>query len=1004
MNLIDYSYMTIRLFVLRIGKTGGAVVPLYRIVYGVVKPTLSKMSKLVVGQASSVGSCENGKLAIRKVVWADDKDVVLGIFDDLGKGVSLKSALTKWGIDTTDLDFDVSYLQEAEEKPWGIENILDRQLTYTRTVCMLNPEELLSKDGNIPSDADTALKNIEKFLAKETALPFGAMYDHVGNLNLIVEPDRDEHGKPLIESVCEKGKPYVQHVKVSDVLLNHANEVSVNVRFVLDNRVVMDSLLKDMPQAGQDIEFLFETEECPDAVEIKVWISEQNECRLVHHSMYSLLKAIHYTIGITGETIRVKSDFLEKLRENASMKNKTDIDDAETIERSSKTHSVVGAPITKKVRRKKRKVYEKTNDEYFPNGWKNVDNEHGMLSFLKWFKKKADGAAGVFLQDPYFEDVALYFIASADASCEYTVLTQTKLKTNSDGRESFSKEDGINERKNRILGVAKSYPTLFAPMKLVIKDVTSSHNALHDRYLFFDYGGGRLEGYSLSNSLQGATTKQPLLITQIGGIALEKVKQHIEEITNGREIELIYDFRVKAKKENDDDESEGKEVADKGFLTHLRNQQKKMVKGEVVDILLDIKNWKRWEKLSTLGYFLATTEPSDAYEIKKNLTSEMRKDSSWVEILKDFILRGHYSEYPIGYIHCPCNGYIHNDCTRLMSMEHSEIVNHRNARMIDSIGCEGNTFRVYGQYYAAKFLLAISPSVAVEVLKLFRPTLLRIDADRTIYPVHKVSLMLMTEILKKAIWDDYDDTMRILMTDTEAWCRGMGALMMLYKATNEDFDCEDYLGLVKDPEEKIVLCLAAWGMKPQPADKRVFYNALVEVFGQCGDGPGFTNRLMDLLEGVYFVEDKVEYIKKVASPLISKGLVDKDILCHEMIDRLFDESVVGEHTYMMRSVLPECLYLLGGNLSPVYDMALVMLKKYRATINSMAVHNDDNIFFASKDCVSLRIFLIVLLKRYEGSADGEIVKLRDLLAELDAELDAAGMKETKEEYQKLDNI
>ena len=228
--------------------------------------------------------------------------------------------------------------------------------------------------------------------------------------------------------------------------------------------------------------------------------------------------------------------------------------------------------------------------------------------------------------------------------------------------------------------------------------------------------------------------------------------------------------------------------------------------------------------------------------------------------------------------------------------------------------------------------------------------------------------------------------------------------MILYRATNEDFNSKEYLGLVNNPKEKVVLCHAAWGMKPRPADKDVFYNALVDVYEQQSDEEDFRKRLMDLLGGCHFVEDKVEYIEKVAKPLIAKGLVDKDKLCHEMTEDLFDASVIGQHTILMRKVLPECLYLLGGDLSPIYDKAAAMLKKYRAAVQAMVAPNDDSMFFASKDCISLRIFLIELLKRYDGSSEGIIVKLRDLLKDLDAALDAAGMKQTKEEYQKLENI
>ena len=108
-----------------------------------------------------------------------------------------------------------------------------------------------------------------------------------------------------------------------------------------------------------------------------------------------------------------------------------------------------------------------------------------MLSFLAWFKNKAKGAQQIFLQDPYFEDVAMYFLASAEISCEYTVLTQTKLKTNPDGRNNFINEGESGQRKLKLLNCIKAYPLMFDSMKLNIYDISNKHNVSHDRYLIF---------------------------------------------------------------------------------------------------------------------------------------------------------------------------------------------------------------------------------------------------------------------------------------------------------------------------------------------------------------------------------------------------------------------------------------------------------------------------------------------------------------------------------------
>lgn len=70
----------------------------------------------------------------------------------------------------------------------------------------------------------------------------------------------------------------------------------------------------------------------------------------------------------------------------------------------------------------------------------------------------------------------------------------------------------------------------------------------------------------------------------------------------------------------------------------------------------------------------------------------MRKDAYWIATLKDFILKGHYSNYPVGYIHCPYRGAIHNDATALMGLKYDQIVTCYNAHFLDYIGSEGHSY------------------------------------------------------------------------------------------------------------------------------------------------------------------------------------------------------------------------------------------------------------------------------------------------------------------------
>lgn len=63
---------------------------------------------------------------------------------------------------------------------------------------MLEPLELVEKDGVIARDAETAIRLIENYLNEQTGINFDENIDHIGNLEVIIYPEVDEFGKPLV--------------------------------------------------------------------------------------------------------------------------------------------------------------------------------------------------------------------------------------------------------------------------------------------------------------------------------------------------------------------------------------------------------------------------------------------------------------------------------------------------------------------------------------------------------------------------------------------------------------------------------------------------------------------------------------------------------------------------------------------------------------------------------------------------------------------------------------
>lgn len=991
--LAGFDYMTISIYALRVGKNNKE----WHVAYGLVTPAPDKMLAPIVTGSNQLGSCEFGKkserLSIRRVIWSGDRDIVLGVYEDLVNGISLKSSLLRHGVDTSKFDYDVSYTQESNYEEWGQEPILNGQPSFTHTIQMIDPARLFEKDGKIPDDVEKALRTLENYLKEQTHLPFGEYFDHVGNLEIVVAPDRDAAGRPLVECCWEKGKPFVQHVFIKKELIEAGDALTVNIVCKEDGRTIRDSIESIEIDSVDDIERKYFFEECPGSIEIKIWRERNGESIVVSDTLRYFLKRICITTGVIGGKMTITTEWLKEIRQVVSEKMRPEVDDAMTIERSESMRSTIGEPEKKRVKRKKP---QKGNDAFFPKGWDAKEEEHGLLSFLGWFREKAKNAQNVFLQDPYFEDVAMYFLASANVSSEYTVLTQTQLRTNPDGTCKAVKEGEEGLRKKKIVGGIKNNPRMFAPMKLVVKDIPITHNVLHDRYLIFDYSEGRIEAYTLSNSLQGATNKQPLLVTQIGDAAFEKIQRHIMETMNREGVETIYNY---AEKSSESENVEVDRVADVGFLKWLGCQKNVMMEGKVDHILRDIREWRTYDKLATLGYFLADMPDEDSAGIMQHLECEMMMDSSWAGVLKDFILRGHYSKYPVGYIHCPYREWVHNDATALMGQRYDQIVTCFNAHFLDYIVSERHSYGVWGQYFAAKLLLRLSLTEYIDVLKQLRPTLLAIETDKTIEPCYKVSVMLMAELMEYDFWHKTDVVMKTLMPEQEEWLRGVGALIFLHNAQEESFNCNNYRHLVSD-EEIVTLCHAAWGMKPAPAHIDVFYDWLVDAFIKKGDADYFKKCLIEEILGEsHCIQDKASYVEHVALTLIAKGLVGKDELSKQMIGTLFAKSISGDDTVKVRDVLPVCLPVVDGDIVMLYELSQKAVDDYKESVRKLPLKSGTVLFDVAKDCISLRVMLMHLVQNYEGMSNDVIDAIKVLLTELDKSLDEYEMGRTKKMFE-----
>ena len=314
--MIDFQYMSICLFGLRIGKNNEN----WRLAYGIVSPAIEKMNEPSVSGSTQLGSCEYGKMSIRKVLWSGEREIVLGIYDDLVSGMSLKTTFSRHGVDITKLDFDLGYTQSGFVEPWGTEYVTGCQRAYTKKVTMLAPNQLVEKGGKIAKDADKCIKLIETYLKKQTGLPFDERYDHVGNIEIVIVPDRDEAGHPLIELNWEKGKPFYQHIRVHKELLEVGDGLIINIVCTENNRTVIDFIDRIAVTKLCDVEKAYPIQNCPDKIHIKIWRQRKDASIVLTETMYCLLKSINVTMGMYGNEMKVSTKWLDDIRQNMPRK------------------------------------------------------------------------------------------------------------------------------------------------------------------------------------------------------------------------------------------------------------------------------------------------------------------------------------------------------------------------------------------------------------------------------------------------------------------------------------------------------------------------------------------------------------------------------------------------------------------------------------------------------------------------------------------------------------
>lgn len=963
----EIKHLSLRLFILRIGEDKNN--PIYRIAYGVVSPSDHAMEKATGSDFSKLGSYDNKKIYLASISICSEREKVLGIYDALSMGNPLKTSLNKYGIKNDSLRYDVKYIRDGVSVPWHKANILGNQLSDSRYICMLEPKTLFEIDGYLleQEELDDAMRALSVKLREATGLPFDTSYDHIGNLEILIAPDQDIYGRSLVKHWQDK-ESFTQHVELSSKLTDGADLVTVNIKLTAGGVITIDTLLSDKPNDNENTTFSIPSEYPPQAVEIKIWLTKSSEVRLVHLSTHHFIGEICFSLGIVQSEIHIQSDWLERVKGAMPKHKKELVDKASSIQRTrSESHHRINKGLPQWLKRKVTiKPIERCDDAYFPAGWDCETQESGSLSFLEWFKAKTKGAKSVFLQDPYFEDVALSFIALSDIQGECIILTQTDLKTNTDNTISMS---GTSQRKAKILSLIKDNPSLYGSIQLIIRDMPGSSPKLHDRYLFIGYDDGRCEGCMLSNSLQGATKKSPLLITRIGTPVLVKVKKHIAKLIDPDKVETIYHYSDRTSSSTQED----KEIADADFYDCLQAMNHPLDPDCLDQVLNDILKEKTTDRISTFGYYLAHISDDELLSTHQVMGARIANNPKAIEALKSFILEHHKSSFPIGFEGFSGRGYRNNHFPDILEFSYHKIIHRNHTHLIDN-SYIGFSHPIWGMEHACVLLIRASAQDTIDALKQLRDQLVSIKTDKTITSIYKITNTLLCMIFNSVVFGWDGDLMEKMLIDGNDWCRGLGALILIYKADKPNFDIRPHLELLQTHDERITLCnTIIFSLEPN-TNRDNIYNLLIEEIKESDVEYTYEN-ILNILRGCYPLELQETYIKKIYGPLIQDGRLDKDKLSSRLTEALFDECIQSEPKYRPEA-LAMGLYRINGSFKVLQEKSQKQLMETERKLNQLIIKDHNNVFQACVALKNLRFLLERILAEYPCPSN-ELLNIKD---------------------------
>lgn len=811
--------LLLQLFILEI-KDNNSNKKTYEIIYGLcIRTNREEISdEIFCSDFHKIYTSENKTYSIAKISAYNYPSIIVGLVNELLLGQSLKNA-TNDKLLNKKICFDVSYTKYFSIRPviFNETNTLVSRSPYeknalispykdvpsfTLTVCNLNKLSIVFNDGNIDN---SALLAILKYLQTETTFPFlKSSCVRFGNIEFINTQCANEYEIGYVNSETIKDKTKIHYkeesvcrkltISIAPNIYTCSKKLLINCFLKNGEQVVLDECKEVFHEEGQKLTTFFESQEQIGSISVSIWKEENGVFQIWYKYSVPLCRQFSFNMGIVGLHGTVKSDWLNTI-EKSNNKTKEKVAEAEKISKTSyqKPMTVGGYTLDPWVEANRNfSQYinqispQKSDAEFFPQGWSEETNEYGSISFLEWFKKQTQDAQQVVIQDPFYDTLGLEFLVrTTNAETVFTVLTCTQIKSTDDKKntpDNWKSNKLVRffnifrnkkvypkktepDRATRIKSFIFSNPSLCDSLQLSIYDLRSTGggdaNLLHDRYILIFKEDILQKGFHLSNSIQGATKKQPLLITPIPQDILQKVDKHLNGLINNAitkenasEIIPLYNYKDTTTKIGKDFEPE--KIANQKLYERLKQQFMKendVSKEMVEDLISKALAQKEFPKFwATFGHFLATTNNAD----KITSILESINNSDFATELRKYIESSITEKYPLGF--SKKRQRREYDFLFLFAEDFKNNVK-KILRLSDYIS-ETYGYGNWGVYYGCNLLLNINFTEYIALIKFIENQYeINVEKDLKNAPLSKLSTVLFTQLLSFLFWGNNTDNL-----------------------------------------------------------------------------------------------------------------------------------------------------------------------------------------------------------------------------------------------------